>query len=80
MWLMCVFVGYKNGNSKSGCLLFFLFSTLFLFQDNYKRVVLLFIFFSMKNNYSPDLLHANKEDVYYTLTMFPYPSGYGLHV
>jgi leucyl-tRNA synthetase len=34
----------------------------------------------MKKNYSPDLLNAKKEDIYYTLTMFPYPSGHGLHV
>lgn len=34
----------------------------------------------MKKTYSPDLLSAKKEDIYYTLTMFPYPSGYGLHV
>lgn len=31
------------------------------------------------NIFSPDLLSAAKQDTYYALTMFPYPSGSGLH-
>lgn len=29
--------------------------------------------------YSPDLEHASAEKIFYALTMFPYPSGVGLH-
>ena len=32
-----------------------------------------------KKRYSPDLEGAKKEDIFYALTMFPYPSGSGLH-
>ncbi len=35
----------------------------------------------MDNNiYKADLTHATKEKTYYSLAMFPYPSGAGLHV
>lgn len=33
----------------------------------------------MSENLTQALLDAHQDDVYYTLTMFPYPSGYGLH-
>lgn len=32
-----------------------------------------------EDRYSPDLEHATKENIFYALTMFPYPSGSGLH-
>lgn len=34
----------------------------------------------MSSIYHPDLSHVSHDDKYYSLTMFPYPSGYGLHV
>ncbi len=33
-----------------------------------------------EKNHHPDLLSAQKKDIYYNLVMFPYPSGFGLHV
>lgn len=30
-------------------------------------------------HFSPDLLSASQDNAYYALTMFPYPSGIGLH-
>ncbi len=34
----------------------------------------------MKDIYAPDLHTVTREKLFYTLVMFPYPSGYGLHV
>lgn len=34
----------------------------------------------MENTYKADLTKATKEKTYYSLAMFPYPSGAGLHV
>jgi len=31
-------------------------------------------------SFHPDLIKASKDNIYYNLVMFPYPSGYGLHV
>ena len=33
-----------------------------------------------KDIYAPDLHAVTREKLFYTLVMFPYPSGYGLHV
>lgn len=41
---------------------------------------LCFCVFVMSSIYHPDLSHVSHDDKYYSLTMFPYPSGYGLHV
>lgn len=35
---------------------------------------------STKNIYAPDLHTVTRDKLFYTLVMFPYPSGYGLHV
>lgn len=32
-----------------------------------------------KSRWTPELIDVEKSDCYYALTMFPYPSGYGLH-
>ena len=32
-----------------------------------------------EDRYAPDLENAENDDIYYALTMFPYPSGIGLH-
>lgn len=32
------------------------------------------------NTFSVDLHKASKENIFYNLVMFPYPSGAGLHV
>jgi leucyl-tRNA synthetase len=34
---------------------------------------------SESTRYSPNLDEAHQDDIYYALTMFPYPSGSGLH-
>lgn len=45
------------------------------------RFFCIFCIVKMKDSarYSPDLEGAKKEDIFYALTMFPYPSGIGLH-
>lgn len=35
---------------------------------------------AQENNFHVDIETAPKDQIFYTLTMFPYPSGYGLHV
>jgi leucyl-tRNA synthetase len=35
---------------------------------------------SLKDVYAPDLHAVTKEKLFYTLVMFPYPSGYAMHV